>query len=193
MVRPREFDEQQALAAAMQVFWEKGYEASSISDLTSRMGIQRPSLYAAFGGKKELFEAVLNKYVNMSLSFIGNRLQNAISVKEALRMYFQGIIEGVGESNPDLGCLCINTMVELAPHDQSFAQITKDYQLKLTELIQQTIETGIRSGELSNTLNATALARALTISAIGLSVTMKSRPDRSYVDNAVTELLTLLE
>ena len=73
-------------------------------------------------------------------------MQNAISVKEALRMYFQGIIEGVGESNPDLGCLCINTMVELAPHDQSFAQITKDYQLKLTELIQQTIETGIRSG-----------------------------------------------
>ena len=145
MVRPREFDEQQALAAAMQVFLEKGYEASSISDLTSRMGIQRPSLYAAFGGKKELFEAVLNKYVNMSLSFIGNRLQNAISVKEALRMYFQGIIEGVGESNPDRAVL-INTMVELAPHDQSFAQITKDYQLKLTELIEQTIETGIRSG-----------------------------------------------
>lgn len=193
MVRPREFDEQQALAAAMQVFWEKGYEASSISDLTSRMGIQRPSLYAAFGGKKELFEAVLNKYAQMSLSFIQNRIRNTPSVKEAVRMYFQGIIEGAGGGNPDLGCLCVNTMVELAPHDKSYSQFTKDYQMKLTELFQQTIEKGIREGELPNHLNAEAIARALMISAIGLSVTMKSRPERSFVENAVTEILSLLD
>ncbi|KRF03913.1 transcriptional regulator [Paenibacillus sp. Soil766] len=193
MVRPREFDEQHALAAAMQVFWEKGYEATSMSDLTARMGIQRPSLYAAFGGKQELFETVLNKYVDMSLSFIYNRMQNAVSVKEALRMYFQGIIEGVGNNNPDLGCLCINTMVELAPHDESLSQITKNYQLKLTELIQQKLETGIRTGELSPSLNTAALSRVLTISAIGLSVTMKSQPERPYVDSVVAEILTLLK
>ncbi|OAS21051.1 TetR/AcrR family transcriptional regulator [Paenibacillus oryzisoli] len=193
MVRPREFDEQQALAAAMHVFWEQGYEATSMSDLTTRMGIQRPSLYAAFGGKKELFETVLHKYADMSLSFIDKRMQNAVSVKEALRLYFQGIIEGVGGSNPDLGCLCMNTMVELAPHDEIFAHITKDFQLKLTELIQQTLEKGIRTGELSPSLNPVAVSRLLTISAIGLSVTMKSRPERSYVDSVVTEILTVLE
>ncbi|MFC5702388.1 TetR/AcrR family transcriptional regulator [Cohnella faecalis] len=193
MVRPREFDEQQALAAAMQVFLEKGYEASSISDLTSRMGIQRPSLYAAFGGKKELFEAALNKFAQMSLSFIENGMRNAPSVKEAARTYFQGIIEGVGGSKPELGCLCVNTMVELAPHDKIYAQFTKDYQTKLTELFRQTIENGIRTGELSNRLNAEAVARALTISAIGLSVTMKTGPDRSYVENATAEILSLLE
>lgn len=193
MVRPREFDEQHALAAAMQVFWEKGYEATSMSDLTTQMGIQRPSLYAAFGGKKELFETVLHKYSDMSLSFIHKRMQNAVSVKEALRLYFQGIIEGVGGSNPDLGCLCMNTMVELAPHDEVFAQITKDFQVKLTEIIQQILETGIRAGELSPSLNAVAISRLLTISAIGLSVTMKSRPERSYVDSVVTEILTVLE
>ncbi|NQX62144.1 TetR/AcrR family transcriptional regulator [Paenibacillus qinlingensis] len=193
MVRPREFDEQHALAAAMHVFWEKGYEATSMSDLTARMGIQRPSLYATFGGKKELFETVLNKYVDMSLSFIHNRMQNAVSVKEALRMYFEGIIEGVGESTPDLGCLCINTMVELAPHDERLSHITKNYQLKLTDIIQQTLETGIHTGELSPSLNAAAVSRLLTISATGLSVTMKSQPERAYVDSVVTELLTLLD
>lgn len=193
MARPREFDEQQALAAAMQVFWEKGYEASSISDLTSRMGIQRPSLYAAFGGKKELFEAVLGSYAQMSLAFIEKRIRSSASVKEAMRIYFQGIIEGAGGSNPDLGCLCVNTMVELAPHDVIFAQFTRDYQLNLTELFHGTIEDGIRTGELSSTLNPAAVARALIISAIGLSVTMKTRPERSLVENAVAEILTLLE
>lgn len=193
MVRPREFDEQQALTAAMQVFWEKGYEATSISDLTSRMGIQRPSLYAAFGGKKELFEAALNKYSELSFSYIQNRIRNASTVKEAVRIYLIGIIEGAGGGNSDLGCLCVNTMVELAPHDQSLAKFTKEYQLKLAELFQGTIEDGIRVGELSSKLNASALARALTVSAIGLSVTMKSRPDRSFVENAVEEILTLLD
>lgn len=193
MVRPREFDEQKALAAAMQVFWEKGFEACSISDLTSRMGIQRPSLYAAFGGKKELFETVLNSYAQMSLSFIENRIRNSPSVKAAMRIYFQGVIEGVGGSDPNLGCLCVNTMVELAPHDQIFAQFTRDYQMKLTELFRQTIENGIRTGELSNTLNPVTIARALVISAIGLSVTMKTRPEHSLIENAVTEILNLLE
>lgn len=96
MVRPREFDEQQALVAAMQVFWEKGYEATSISDLTASMGIQRPSLYAAFGGKKELFDAALNKYSQLSFAYIQNRIRSAPTVKEAVRLYFQGIIDGAG-------------------------------------------------------------------------------------------------
>ncbi|EFM12499.1 transcriptional regulator, TetR family [Paenibacillus curdlanolyticus YK9] len=192
MVRPREFDEQQALSAAMQVFWEKGYEATSISDLTTRMGIQRPSLYAAFGGKKELFETVLHKYTQISLTYIENLLSRAPSAREAVRIYLQGIIEGGGGRQTNLGCLCINTMVELAPHDQSFAHLTKDYQLRITELLRQTIEDGIRKGELASGLNAVAIARALTVSAVGLAVTMKSAPEHAYVENAVTELLTLL-
>lgn len=84
-------------------------------------------------------------------------------------------------------------MVELAPHDQNFARFTREYQLQLAELLQQTIENGIRSGELSNDLNAAAVARAMTISAIGLSVAMKARPDRSFVENAIAEILNLLD
>jgi len=62
MARTREFDEEKVLEAAMQLFWEKGYEATSLSDLTARMGIQRPSIYSTFGDKKELFEAALRRY-----------------------------------------------------------------------------------------------------------------------------------
>ncbi|MWC31174.1 TetR/AcrR family transcriptional regulator [Paenibacillus sp. MMS18-CY102] len=192
MVRPREFDEQQALSAAMQVFWEKGYEATSISDLTASMGIQRPSLYAAFGGKKELFEAVLHKYTQISLTYTQNLLKSASTAREAVQIYLQGIIKGGDGGGPNFGCLCMNTMVELAPHDQSFAHLTKSYQLRITELLQQTIEDGIRKGELASSLNAVTVARALTVTAVGLAVTMKSAPEQAYVENAVAEMLTLL-
>ena len=68
MGRVREFDEEKVLDATMQLFWEKGYEATSLSDLTSRMGIQRPSIYSAFGDKKELFETALRKYTMLHAS-----------------------------------------------------------------------------------------------------------------------------
>lgn len=192
MVRPREFDEQIALASAMQVFWEKGYEATSISDLTERMGIQRPSLYAAFGGKKELFEAALKAYVKLSLTYVELKLRSAPSVKESILAYFQGIIDGAGGSNPDFGCLCVNTMVELAPHDPAYAQITGEFQARLTELFQRALEDGIRSGELSNQLNPSSVSRLLTLTAVGLSVTMKLKPAPSQVEHIATEIITLL-
>lgn len=193
MVRPREFDERQALSAAMQAFWERGYEATSMADLTERMGIQKPSLYAAFGGKKELFEAALKAYAQLSLDYVDRRLRAGPTAREALRAYFQGIVDGPAGNNPDFGCLCVNTMVELGPHDPNFANITDDFRIKLTELFLRTIEDGIRTGQLPNRLNAASIARLLTVSAIGLSVTMKTKPDRSQVEHAAGDILTLLE
>lgn len=89
MARTREFDEDKVLDAAMQLFWEKGYEATSLSDLTSRMGIQRPSIYSTFGDKKELFEAALRKYTMSRASDIRTKLQSHSSIKEAFSTFFQ--------------------------------------------------------------------------------------------------------
>lgn len=177
----------------MQVFWEKGYEAASIGDLTARMDIQRPSLYAAFGGKKELFEAALKAYVGLSLDYIGRKLQSEPSVRASLLAYYRGIVEGSGSNNTDFGCLCVNTMVELAPHEPQFARITSEYQARLTELLRGRIEQGIQSGEFKPRLSAYSVARLLALTAIGLSVTMKARPERSQVADVEREILTLLE
>lgn len=193
LVRPREFDEREALLAAMQVFWEKGYEATSVGDLTDRMGIQRPSLYAAFGGKKELFEAALKAYVGLSLDYIDRKLRSESSVRASLLAYYRGIVEGSGSNNPDFGCLCVNTMVELAPHEPQSARITSDYQARLTELLRERVEQGIQSGEFKPRLSAYSVARLLALTAMGLSVAMKARPDRSQMADVEREILTLLE
>lgn len=192
MARPREFDEEKALDAAMQVFWEKGFEATSLSDLTSRMGIQRPSIYSTFGDKKGLFEAALRKYTSSHAAYIRNKLQNSSSVKEAFRTFFENMVEKEYGQNPNWGCFCINSMVELSPHDEKFEVLTREHQMYLSVIFQETIDRGLRSGELDPTNNAKSLAQTLVISLIGLTVIMKSRPERSFVDNSVKEILTLL-
>ncbi|MFD0679302.1 MULTISPECIES: TetR/AcrR family transcriptional regulator [unclassified Paenibacillus] len=193
MVRLREFDEEKALDAAMQLFWEKGFEATSLSDLTSKMGIQRPSIYSAFGDKKELFEAALRKYTQFHAAYVRSSLQNHPSVKEAFRAFFETIVAKEYEKSANRGCFCINTMVELAPHDEKFEILTREHQMYLSVLFQEAVERGMRSGELSHDVKAKELAQTLVVSLIGLTVMMKSRPERSFVDNFVEVILTLLK
>ncbi|MBM7568479.1 TetR/AcrR family transcriptional regulator [Paenibacillus sacheonensis] len=193
MVRKREFDMDIALDAAMQVYWEKGFEAASLSDLTSGMGIQRPSLYAAFGDKKELFEAALRKYTAIHASDIRAKLQNRSSVKEGFRAVFEGIVEEGYSEGRYRGCFCINTMVELAPHDEKFEILTREHQMYLSVLFQEAIERGLRSGELEAGMNAKALAQTLVVSLIGLTVMLKSRPERSFINNSVETILALMK
>ncbi|MGW8754539.1 TetR/AcrR family transcriptional regulator [Bacillus wiedmannii] len=193
MARTREFDEDQVLDAAMQLFWEKGYEATSLSDLTSRMGIQRPSIYSAFGDKKELFEAALRRYTMSRASDIRNRLQSHSSVKESFSIFFADVVNEEYAGDLSKGCFCINTMVELAPHDERFEILTREHQMYLAVIFQETIERGIQSGELEVTTDAKSLAQALIVALIGLTVMMKSRPQRSFVDNVIAATLTLLK
>ncbi|OBY81547.1 transcriptional regulator [Paenibacillus sp. KS1] len=193
MARTREFDESKVLDAAMQLFWEKGYEATSLSDLTSRMGIQRPSIYAAFGDKKELFETALRKYMMSRASETRDKLQSHSSVKEAFAAFFADVVTEEYAGDCSRGCFCINTMVELAPHDEKFEILTREHQMYLSVIFQETIERGIQSSELDAHIEAKALSQALIISLIGLTVMLKSRPQQSFIDNAIRATLALLK
>lgn len=193
MARTREFDEEKVLEAAMQLFWEKGYEATSLSDLTARMGIQRPSIYSTFGDKKELFEAALRRYTTSRAANIRARLQSHTSVKQAFAIFFEEVIAAEYTKDLSNGCFCINTMVELAPHDERFEILTREHQLYLAVIFQETIERGIQSGELEEETDAKSLAQALIVALIGLTVMMKSQPQKSFVDNAIATTLTLLK
>ncbi|MCG7410831.1 TetR/AcrR family transcriptional regulator [Paenibacillus sp. ACRRX] len=193
MARTREFDEEKVLDAAMQLFWEKGYEATSISDLTTRMGIQRPSIYSAFGDKKELFETALRKYTMSRASDVRARLQSHSSVKEAFLTFFEHVVAEEYAVDRSRGCFCINTMVELAPHDEKFEILTREHQMYLAVIFQETIERGIQSGELEADIDARSLSQALILSLIGLTVMLKSRPQQAFVDNAIKATLALLK
>jgi TetR/AcrR family transcriptional repressor of nem operon len=193
MGRKREFDEEKALDAAMQVFWKKGYHATSLTDLTMNMKLQRPSIYSAFGDKEKLFEATLRNYTKLHISNIRSKLQPNKSVKDAIRSFFEGLVEEEYQGNQNKGCFCINTMVELAPHDEKFEILTREHQMYLSVIFQEMIQKGIQSGEFHRDLDAKALAQTFVVSLIGITVLMKSRPEQSFIDNAISNTLSLLK
>ncbi|WP_338552170.1 TetR/AcrR family transcriptional regulator [Paenibacillus sp. KS-LC4] len=193
MARLREFNEEKALDAALQLFWEKGFEATSLSDLTAAMGIQRPSIYTAFGDKKSLFEAALRKYTRDHAVHVRTSLQKKASVKEAFRAFFEQQLDMAYREGPSKGCFCLNTMVELSPHDERFEILTREHQMYLSVIFEETIERGIRSSELRSDINAKSLAQTLVVALIGVTVLLKARPDRSFVENSMKTVLSLFD
>jgi AcrR family transcriptional regulator len=107
--RPREFCTEDALAAALKVFWRKGYEAASLSDLTDAMGITRPSLYCAFGNKEELFKKALDLYEREKLCFIDQALAKPTAYEAVEFLLLKG---ADAHSDPDTpGCMEVNSVL----------------------------------------------------------------------------------
>jgi len=191
MSRTREFDEEKALVRAMDVFWRKGYEATSLGDLTEAMDIRRPSLYAAYGDKRALFEAALRLYINRHAAAARAILQRKGSVKDAVREYFEGVVSAAYAANGSPGCFCINTMVELAPHDPIFEVLTREHQLYLAALFRELLERGARTGELDATADIEALSKSFVVSVIGLTVMLKAKPDHVFAEQTVEAVLSI--
>src|SRR6478609_7633361 len=108
--RPREFDLDEALAAALRVFWSKGYEAASLSDLTEAMGITRPSLYAAFGNKEALFKKTLDLYEREKLTYMSHAL-SAPTARGVAERLLHGAIANATSKNEPQGCLGVISTV----------------------------------------------------------------------------------
>ena len=117
MPRPREFDEAAALEAAMECFWRRGYEATSLRDLTASMGLTAPSLYNAFGDKQELFARALGALSRRTTRDRLRRLEQTLAPKAALHRFFAEIIEHSINDRQRKGCFLVNSALEIAPHD----------------------------------------------------------------------------
>lgn len=116
--RPREFDLDEALAAALRVFWTKGYEGASLSDLTEAMGITRPSLYAAFGNKEALFHKALDLYEREKLAYVGEALAAPTSREVVERLLRGALAMQTSECEPK-GCMRVISSVSCGPEAES--------------------------------------------------------------------------
>ncbi len=189
MVRPREFSPDEALEQAMQAFWSKGYEATSLSDLTRAMGISKSSFYETFGSKHELFLAALDRYGDTVVEPTAGLLETGSWAGGAIATVFERVIDTAVSEGDRRGCFICNTAVEVAPRDHAAAARVEDCLARLEAAFHRAVVRGQEAGEISPNHDARALARFLTASLQGVLVLAKANPDRDALNDVARIVL----
>ncbi len=192
MPRPKEFNPDEALDKAMQVFWHKGYEATSIEDLLSAMDLNRGSLYATFGDKRQLFLKAMDLYCIGS----GGRLSILDQPGPAIPLIRQFIdtMLGFGLSDPQRrGCLLTNTVMELGPHEKDIAKKVAERFQSLEEAFFTLLTRAKQEGELAKGKDPRALARVLVTMMQGTIVLIKAGMPAEVVKQTAETALSILD
>lgn len=190
---PRQFDEHAVLCRALKVFWDKGYEATSVQDLVQATGINRASMYAAFGDKRALFDRAMQQYCADMLGVSRQRLeQGPGSPLERLRAYLGGFSERfTGETR--CGCFAINTAVELGPHDGAVAARLRRFFEDLEAIMLQALQQACEAGELPPDCDIQGLSRFFCASIQGLSVMSKIGRDPHVLQDILAQIMARLD
>ena len=192
MARHKEFERDEALQKAMEVFWARGYEATSMQNLVEHMGINRQSLYDTFGDKHSLYLEALDRYQQVESRRLFELLDKPGSVKKALRKLFTDVIEGALEGQRR-GCLMNNAMSELAGRCKATAEKTRHNMAAVEEAFYRALLRGKKEGELKDLSDLRAVARFLYNSFQGLVLTAKATQDRKALEDVVKVTLSVLD
>jgi AcrR family transcriptional regulator len=161
--RPRAFDADVALERAMHVFWAKGYEGASLSDLTRAMRINRPSLYAAFGNKEELFRKVLDRYVDGPLAYFGKAL-TAPKARDVIEQIFFGAANMAGDPRLPAGCLMVQGALAVGTAAGSVRKEAAGRRAGAEVALRRRLQRAKREGDLPKNADPAELARyAMTV------------------------------
>ncbi|MFJ9115807.1 TetR/AcrR family transcriptional regulator [Streptomyces sp. NPDC102394] len=194
MARTKEFDPEAALQAALELFWERGYEATSMSDLVDHLGIGRASIYATFGSKHELYLKALDRYDRAGLEPIMRELSRPGPALPAVRTLVRRYAtEAADDRLRRSGCLVTNTAAELAPHDPAAARRVERNWDQLETVLHSALLRAQAQGELPAGRDPLALARTLLVLMQGLRVVGKASDDPARVRDAAEQALTLLD
>jgi TetR/AcrR family transcriptional repressor of nem operon len=193
MARTKQFDERQALVSAMLVFWEKGYEATSINDLEQAMGLKRTSIYNTFGNKSAIFERVMSCYKESVMAGLFAELDSAPDIREGVRRMLNGALDiHFDEDNPG-GCLVVLSIVESGQHDeQSQASMQQTIQ-ELKSALQKRLSKAKKNGELSKQLDAGATATTIATTMTGMMVLGKANFTKASLKKTINQVVSLLD
>lgn len=168
--RPRKFDKDLALDIAMKVFMQKGYEATSITDITAGLGINRPSVYAAFGNKEALFTQALGRYIQGPIAYLGEVLSEKTSREVVRQLLMKSVDLIVSSAEQPRGCLAVQSSIssELAAAGIQQHIVNGLHQIELN--IKQRFERAIEEGDLPKDTDAWLLTKYVTTLHKGLSI-----------------------
>jgi TetR/AcrR family transcriptional repressor of nem operon len=192
VARPKEFDREEALRKATEVFWLTGYEATSVGDLARAMGIGRQSLYDTFGDKHALFTQALELYKREQAGIATRVLAEAVKPLDAIKRLFHS----VADMPPDLkkrGCLMVNTTMEVCPRDAAVTRLVCENQRVLRDALRSALVRAKKEGDLPAGADPDRLSRYLVTSLQGLHVAAKTEPDPAPLHDIADHMLRVLE
>ncbi|NED34073.1 TetR/AcrR family transcriptional regulator [Streptomyces sp. SID8499] len=196
MARPRTFDEERALDAAMRTFWEKGYEATSTQDLCDATGLGRSSIYNTFKSKHDLFERALARYIDsMTSTQLAVLEDQRLTAAERIRTLLAMVVDGETEHRAggrSLGCLTVNTTVELAARDSRAAGMLERDTARRLAALRAVLEEGRRDGSITSRRDAGALARFVNAAIGGMRISSQGGADRSALESIADVTLDAL-
>jgi TetR/AcrR family transcriptional repressor of nem operon len=193
MGRPREFDFSDTLERAMQAFWAKGYEATSLDDLCAATGLGRSSLYAAFGDKQSLYLSALAHYETAAVGRITAALSTSKSPLEGIAAFIDRIIGDIVAGPGRRGCFIGNCAAELARQDRTIASHVRQSMDRIQRTFRIALVQAKDAGQLPKHADVDALAAFLMSGIQGLRLVGKANPDRAVLKNIATVMLRCIE
>ena len=191
MARPRSFDPDEALDLARDVFWRKGFQSTSLDDITAATGLAKPSLYAAFGDKNAMFLKVLERYHASIVADAERILNEGASAREAIERWLKGFVPFCSGVKGIRGCLSVNTAADGASDQKEVRNRVERFNRKLEQLLSKRLRAD--RAQFSDTFDPDVSAHTIMAIYLGLMVLAKDAPDAARVRATLNQALKLLD
>ena len=190
MARPRSFNPEEALDLARDVFWRKGFQGTSLDDITAATGLAKPSLYAAFGDKNALFLKVLDRYHERIVANAERILNEGPSARDAIERWLTGFVPFCSGARGSRGCLSINTAADGASDQKEVRKSVARFNRKLEELLKNRLRAD--RAQFSDGFDPDSAAHTIMAIYSGLMVMAKDAPDAIRVRATLNQAMRLL-
>ncbi len=193
MPRVKQFNEEEVLHKAMELFWRKGFHATSMQDLIDTLGINRASLYDTFGGKQQLFDRAFTNYKEISRKRMIAILESESTVKDGFRKLFQLAIDEAVSDSDKKGCFVVNTTTAIDGSDDPYLPILQENKVFIEDTFYQLLVNAEKNGELKKGRDLKSMAALLFTYYNGLQISAKVDTDKNKLLGSVAQLLQLLD
>jgi len=186
--RPTAFDADEALEKALQVFWARGYEGASMAELTEAMGINKPSIYAAFGNKEELFRKALGKYTSGPVAYVAEAMQQP-TARAAMEMFLSRSAEFLADKNTPGGCMIVQGALTCGQSAELIQRELAARRMGLEDMLKRRLESAQAQNDFPRDLNAAEFAKYLATVHQGMSVQASSGATKKELLSVVGQVL----
>ena len=193
MARPKSFVKEEVLDRAVSLFWQRGFHATSISQLIDHLGINRASLYDTFGGKEALFQQAFQRYRDQNKELTRKLLESHDSVKEAFRTMLYLALEEPDSASEPRGCFVVNATAELLPEEKWLKKILEQNRQEFVQMFSDMIRSGQQKREISDSLDAQAIGTMIFTFYSGIKIMTKIHENGQELRSSIDATLSVLD